>query len=297
METLKRTEIGSIPTSWNVRTIGDIATVQGGKRLPLGKSLTDTVTKHPYIRVTDMRPGGVSTRALKYVPNDVFPTIKNYTVSVDDIFISVAGTLGIAGKIPAFLDGANLTENADKITNISCDRDFLLHNLLSERIQKQIEAERTVGAQPKLALNRIEKMFVALPPLLSEQKAISGALNDIDELIDLLQSSVYKRRDLRQATMQQLLTGKTRLSPFSGDWRTNRIGEVLKIMHGKSQRGVEDRNGAFPILATGGQIGTANRFLYDKPSVLIGRKGTIDQPQYMDCRRERFWFAVVRFCR
>jgi type I restriction enzyme S subunit len=98
--------------------------------------------------------------------------------------------------------------------------------------------------------------------------------------------------DLKHAIMQQLLTGETRLSRFTENWTTHRIGEILKILHGKSQRGVEDRNGAFPILATGGQIGTANHFLYDKPSVLIGRKGTIDQPQYMDTP---FWTVDTLF--
>src|SRR5207249_4128127 len=62
--------------------------------------------------------------------------------------------------------------------------------------------------------------------------------------------------------------------------------------HGKSQRDVEATDGPYPILATGGEIGRANRFLYDKPSVLIGRKGTIDQPQYMDTP---FWTVDTLF--
>jgi len=70
------------------------------------------------------------------------------------------------------------------------------------------------------------------------------------------------------------------------------LGDVLTIAHGKSQHNVADRNGMYPILATGGQIGTAKHFLYDKPSVLIGRKGTIDQPQFMDTP---FWSVDTLF--
>jgi type I restriction enzyme S subunit len=67
---------------------------------------------------------------------------------------------------------------------------------------------------------------------------------------------------------------------------------MLTICHGRGQHEVETTDGQYPILATGGQIGTANRYLYDKPSVLIGRKGTIDQPQYMDTP---FWTVDTLF--
>ena len=106
--------------------------------------------------------GGVHLDNLKYVPEDIFPNIKNYTISSQDIFISVAGTLGIVGTIPNHIDGANLTENADKITNIKCDRDFLLYSLMSQRIQSTIDAQKTIGAQPKLALERIKTFLVAI---------------------------------------------------------------------------------------------------------------------------------------
>ncbi len=82
--------------------------------------------------------------------------------------------------------------------------------------------------------------------------------------------------------MQQLLTGKKRLPGFSGKWEVKKLGEVLKVRHGKSQHDVVDQNGEIPILGTGGEIGRTKTYLYDKPSVLIGRKGTIDIPQYMN---------------
>jgi type I restriction enzyme, S subunit len=70
------------------------------------------------------------------------------------------------------------------------------------------------------------------------------------------------------------------------------LADVLTICHGKSQREVEVINGPYPILATGGLIGTASRPLYDRPSVLIGRKGTINKPQYMDTP---FWTVDTLF--
>jgi type I restriction enzyme, S subunit len=130
-----------------------------------------------------------------------------------------------------------------------------------------------------------------MPPA-PEQHAIAEALSDVDALLGGLDRLIAKKRDLKRAAMQQLLTGQTRLPGFHGEWEMKRLGEALTICHGKSQREVAVSDGPYPILATGGQIGTASRPLYDRPSVLIGRKGTINQPQYMDTP---FWTVDTLF--
>ena len=103
-----------IPDSWNVEKLEPkVGNVKSGKRLPKGFYVTDMHTNHPYIRVIDMREGYVDTSELKYVPDEAFSAIQNYRIYKDDIYISVAGTLGIVGQIPAYLDGANLTEKCE----------------------------------------------------------------------------------------------------------------------------------------------------------------------------------------
>jgi type I restriction enzyme S subunit len=161
------------------------------------------------------------------VPESVFPAIKRYRIYQADIFISVAGSLGIVGKIPAELDGANLTENADRITDITCSRDYLLYVLLSPLIQNTIDSIRTVGAQPKLALTRIRKFAIPLPPTETERRAIATALGDVDALLGGLERLIAKKRDLKQAAMQQLLTGQTRLPGFHGEWEARQLGDVV----------------------------------------------------------------------
>jgi len=214
----KMTEVGVIPEDWGVKAMDEVSFVTSGKRLPLGSSLVDQPTPHPYIRVTDMRPGTIELSEIRFVPESVFPAIKRYRIYQADIFISVAGTLGIVGKIPAELDGANLTENADRITNITCVQDYLLYVLMSPLIQNTVNSIQTVGAQPKLALERIRKFKIPLPPTDAEQRAIAAALSDVDALLDGLERLIAKKRDLKQAAMQQLLTGQTRLPGFSGEW-------------------------------------------------------------------------------
>lgn len=76
------------------------------------------------------------------------------------------------------------------------------------------------------------------------------------------------------------------------DWIITRLKYLAKICNGKEQSLVLDENGIYPILGTGGVFGRATRFLYDKPSVLLGRKGTIDKPQYIE---EPFWTVDTLF--
>jgi type I restriction enzyme, S subunit len=207
----KQTEIGVIPADWDCKTIDEVGFVTSGKRLPLGSALTEQHTPHPYIRVTDMRPGTVSLSDIKFVPDEVYPAIKRYRIFREDIFISVAGTLGIVGKIPQELDGANLTENADRITNITCSQDYLLHVLMSPLIQNTIESLQTIGAQPKLALTRIRKFVIPLPPTKAEQEAIAEVLSEMDVEITALETKLAKARQLKQGMMHNLLTGRIRL--------------------------------------------------------------------------------------
>ena len=89
-----------------------------------------------------------------------------------------------------------------------------------------------------------------------------------------------------------MLVPKLRFKEFKNEWKKYRIGDTLKVKSGRDQKLVECINGKYPILGTGGQIGTTNSFLYDKPSVLIGRKGTIDKPQYMTIP---FWTVDTLF--
>ena len=85
---------------------------------------------------------------------------------------------------------------------------------------------------------------------------------------------------------------RLRFKGFSGAWEYKKFENVLSIKSGMSQKEIEVSDGIYPILATGGEIGRTNTALYDKESVLIGRKGTIDKPYYMNTP---FWTVDTLF--
>ena len=129
-----------------------------------------------------MKDGSVRTDGLLYVPEDIYPSISRYIIHKEDVYITVAGTIGAIGKIPVCLDGANLTENADRIVFRIIDQDWLIQFLSSPYIQQQIAAATTQVGQPKLAIMRIEEFLIPLPPL-EEQRRI---VKQIEAILPLL---------------------------------------------------------------------------------------------------------------
>ena len=144
----------------------------GGKRIPAGHRLTAENTGHVYIRVSDMKDGYISTENLQYVPDDIYPVISRYIINKENVFITVAGTIGRVGKIPPELDGANLTENADRLVFTDLEQDWLILELQSSLIQTQIVESTTKVGQPKLAIARIENLLIALPPLAEQRRIV-----------------------------------------------------------------------------------------------------------------------------
>jgi len=229
-------------------------------------------------------------------PVYVEPTDEIMRFSIHERDILFAGTGASAGASYMPKDewiGVPHSYNAPRIrVSQSYSKKYLLYSLKSDYVLRQQKAWFVGAAQPFLDTKAISGFLVAVPPTLSEQRAIAAALSDVDALIAALDKLIAKKRAIKTAAMQQLLTGKQRLPGFSGEWEVKRLGEVLSVRHGKSQHQIVANDGKYPILATSGEIGRTNTFLYDKPSVLIGRKGTIDKPQYQE---SPFWTIDTLF--
>jgi type I restriction enzyme S subunit len=189
---------------WEEKTLGDVADVKGGKRLAKGYSLQHENNGMPYITVSDMYQGGVDLKNIKYVPSEIAESIKNYKISINDIFISVAGTLGIVGIIPIELDNANLTENANKLTNLKCNQKYLLQYLMSDKFGKLIDSVKTTNAQPKLAIYAINSFVTFLPSSIEEQTKIANFLTAVDEKITNNQTQLNAVKQYKQGLLQQM---------------------------------------------------------------------------------------------
>lgn len=262
----KQTEVGVIPKDWNSTTLGEFISLQRGHDLTwrdrrdgdvpvMGSAGQNGVHDTALVKGPGVVIGrsGASFGQAHYCETDYWP--HNTALFVTDF----------RGSNPLF------------VFYFLKALDFSRHN--------------SGGAQQSLNRNFIGQIYIGVPSA-EEQRAIAEALANADALLAGLERLIIKKQDLKQAAMQQLLTGQVRLPGFVGEWEVKRLGDVLTICHGKNQEEVAIADGPYPILATGGQIGTASRALYSKPSVLIGRKGTINRPLYMDTP---FWTVDTLF--
>ena len=216
-EPQRETEIGPMPGSWEPVAVGAIADVKGGKRMPKGVSLTDEDTGHPYIRVTDFTDHGVDVDQVLFVPDDYHTAISRYVISSNDVYISIAGTIGLVGQIPEVLDGANLTENAAKIsvTDRNVTARFFMYGLASDVCQAQIMRSTATNAQPKLALVRIEQVKIPGAPTLDEQREIVAILDAIDRKIVLHRRKRGVLEELFKALLHKLMMGKIQVGELN----------------------------------------------------------------------------------
>ena len=205
-----------IPENWCWCRLGDICLVKGGKRIPAGCTLTDIDTGHKYIRVADMKNGSVIVENVKYITDEIHDKIKAYKISKDDVYITVAGTIGDSGIIPDELDNANLTENADKLVLFNGINKYCLHFFLSSGFfQEQISDAITKVGQPKLAITRIQNFLLPLPPL-SVQNAIVAKLEQVLPLVDAYENALLQKEELKsalpdkikKAILQEAITGQ-----------------------------------------------------------------------------------------
>lgn len=136
--------------------------------------------------------------------------------------------------------------------------------------------------QTNLRRKEVLSCIIRYPSCSDEQNKIVKTLECFDEYIANLGDLLEKKKGIRDGALNDLISGETRLDDYDYEWQEGKISDVLKILHGKNQHAVESFNGKYPILGTGGIIGKATEFLCDWECVLIGRKGTIDNPMYMN---------------
>lgn len=211
---LKETEIGPIPEHWDLVPLVELVDVKGGKRLPKGHAFADRPTPYPYIRVVDFNDWSVETADLRYLTVGDYDVIKRYIIHSSDVYISIAGTIGLVGSVPDELNGANLTENAARIIIKDSEnllKDYLICYLAAYRGQHEIRLRTSKTSQPKLALARIKQIPICLPPAL-EQRNIVQNLYTIHNKIVCETSGLNVLNALFQSLLHHLMTGKIRVN-------------------------------------------------------------------------------------
>lgn len=235
MSGYKETELGQIPQDWDViqlRNLVDPARsirygiVQPGEYEPSGRLL---------VRGQDYSKGWVDADEMFRVSSSVEERYINARLKAGDLIITIVGAgTGHIEEVPGWLDGANLTQTTARIAvnPKKCDSTYLKYILLSEFGRAQVSNYVKGAAQPGLNCGDVEKFVLPVPRSIEEQKEIGAALFSIDELVSGLDKLIVKKRDIKQAAMQNLLTGQHRLPGFNGEWEMKRLGDVAELKQG-----------------------------------------------------------------
>ena len=273
----KQTEVGVIPDDWDIFTIGELCSISVGKDVdPNYSTQCDNFFRYPIFSNTVDNPGIYGYYNYPEYSGDVV-TVVGRGVGLGTAIRRIGG-FGAIGRLIVLFPKRGVSSG-----------------YLANYINNKIDIHSESSGVPQLTGIAFSGYKVAAPSS-AEQTAIANALSDVDALIAALEKLINKKSAVKTAAMQQLLTGRKRLPPFDqlntgykqtelgeipGDWEILELGSVLSVCHGRDQKKIEVTDGLHPILATGGEIGRTNSFLYDKPSVLIGRKGTINKPRFI----------------
>ncbi len=163
-----------VPEGWVWTTLDGICSIRGGKRIPKGKSFAAERTQHVYIRVTDMKDQSIDMSDLKYIDDEVYNEISRYIIEKEDLYLTIAGTIGRVGEIPTELHRMNLTENAARLTDIVCNKKYLMYALLTDVAQNHFSLRFHQVAQPKLSIETASSTPIALPPPPEQERIVEA---------------------------------------------------------------------------------------------------------------------------
>jgi type I restriction enzyme S subunit len=260
----KHTEVGVIPEDWEVVTFGDI-----------GLCLIGLTYKPSNVRESGklvLRSSNIQNMGLAFNDNVyVDITIPEKIIIQDgDILICVRnGSRSLIGKC-ALLDSRVVGQTFGAFMSVfrTSDSAFIFQQFQSYLIKRQISEH--IGATINQITNANLNSFKVPQPVKKEERyEIAKALSDVDALLAKLDQLITKKRDLKQAAMQQLLTGQIRLPGFSKEWVVKQLGEVFTISAGKSKSAYIIAGGRHWIVDMG-SVSTDGRLIVSKPTNYSG---------------------------
>lgn len=223
----KRTEVGVIPEDWDAVALGSVSDMHSGTTP--SRALFERYYKdgrNAWVKTGDLcnssilgTSENVSDVALKET------SLRLYAPGA--VLVAMYGGFSQIGRTGILRISATVNQ---AITAIDPDRrqlnsDYLI-NVLNYRVGYWRYIASSSRKDPNITSLDIKKFPVAIPPL-PEQEAIAEALGDADALIASLEALIAKKRDLQQAAMQDLLTGRCRLPGFDGEWNEQAVGSLF----------------------------------------------------------------------
>jgi type I restriction enzyme S subunit len=252
----KQTEVGVIPDDWEVSTFGDVFNVTAGGDVDpkRSKSYQDEIHCYP-----------IYSNALTNYGLYGYCSYADHPA--DTITITARGMVGSAN----FRDHPYTAIGRVLVLQPKSD---MAGRYFADVINSRVKFANESTGVPQLTAPQISTYRLPVPPL-PEQRAIAGALSDVDALLGVLDQLIAKKRDLKQAAMQQLLTGQTRLPNFHGEWEVKRLRDIAHIKTGSRNNEDKVADGQYPFFVRSETVERINSYSHDCEAILIPGEGQI----------------------
>ena len=245
----KQTEVGVVPEDWDIRPCSDLS-----ERIMVGVVIRPAqyYVAHgiPALRSANIRERGITNTDLVFISAASNAMLAKSQIRVGDVLTVRTGYPGTSAVARSIHEGYNCIDILITRPSRELDSDYLALWVNSSFGKEQVLRNQGGLAQKHFNVSDMRNLVVALPSI-AEQRAIASALSDVDALLDGLDRLISKKRDLKQAAMQQLLTGKTRLGGFNGEREAKRLGEVVKFEKGQLITEGSAVPGLIPVIAGG----------------------------------------------
>lgn len=274
-----------IPNGWRKVTIDDICELRRGAS---PRPISDPKyfgNGAGWVRISDVtRAGNYLKQTEQYLSK--LGESKSVKVTPGEVIMSICATIGrpiIVDMEACIHDGFVVFKNlSEHVNNL-----FFLYWLKTK--ENYFNSLGQQGTQKNLNTNIVKKTEILLPPL-PVQRKIATILSSVDEAIEKTEAIIEQTEKVKKGLMQQLLTKgightkfkKTEIGEIPEEWEVRRLEEICEIRYGKSPKGVKVEYSDYPIMGTSGHVGYAKEFLFSGPMILVGRKGTIDKPIYIE---------------
>ena len=233
-------------SEWKTFKLGDIISIKGGKRLPKNTPYTGFKTSHPYIRLVDIEHGRVSKNKIQYINDSIQKLISRYIVEKGDVCLAIVGnTIGVVFYIDQIWNGANLTENAARLTNFkSLSSKYVYYFLTSREGQHEIHKNAIGSAQGKLPIYGIQNIDIPIPAYETQVK-IASILSSLDDKIELNRQTNQTLEAIAQTLFKEICVPKSEVLPRG--WGIFKLGEILEAKGGTtpSTKNADFWNGEF----------------------------------------------------
>ena len=252
-EGYKQTEVGVIPQNWEVRTLGNLGEFKNG----INKDKQNFGHGFPFVNLMDVFGiPSVSKKSSIGLVNSSLEEREAYELKSGDVLFvrssvkpqGVGLTTLILEDLPNTVFSGFLIRYRDKGV---LELEFKEHCFQEASFRSRLIASSTVSANTNISQESLKALELLFPPNKSEQRAIAEVLSDLDEWLSALVNLISKKQAIKQATLQQLLTGKTRLPGFSGSWKTMTLRELVEIRKGQLITSSEAILGSVPVIAGG----------------------------------------------